>query len=153
MMSATKKLIPLLFVCLVAGCEQDVREAPEDKADLVPVGGKVTMDGQPLANATVMFAPVGEKADLAYYGITDLSGTFSLLSPTQRPGAAPGAYTVVISKYARPDGTPFPPDAGSDVLGTGVEHVPARYSNPQQTELRATVPAGGKEDFEFPLTK
>jgi hypothetical protein len=151
MMSAMSKLIPALLVCLIAGCGSEGREPPEDTADLVPVKGSVTMDGEPLANATVMFIPAGGSPQLSYYATTDFSGKFSLASPLGRSGAAPGDYTVTISKFARADGTPFPPDADSADFGTGVEHIPPIYSDFARTQIRATVPQEGREDFDFPL--
>lgn len=152
-------LAALATTVLLAGCSSGLRELPEETAELVPVGGVVTLDGEPLNNAVVQFYPAsggkgGEGGGTAYFGHTDLTGRFDLASPGGRSGAAPGSYTVVISKFARPDGSPFPPDADSgEFAADGVEHVPPKYSDPAETELRATVPQDGKTDFEFPLKK
>ena len=146
----------LLSACvLLAGCSSGLRELPEETAELVPVGGVVTLDGEPLANAVVQFYPTSDgQGGAGYFGHTDLTGRFDLASPGGRSGAAPGSYTVVISKFARADGSPFPPDADSGAFAAeGVEHVPPKYSDSGRTELRATVPQEGKTDLEFPLKK
>ena len=145
----------LLVSLLFAGCNSGLRELPEETAELVPVGGVVTLNGEPLANAVVQFYPTsGGGQGAGYFGHTDLTGRFDLASPAGPSGAAPGSYTVAISKFARADGSPFPPDADSGVFAAeGVEHVPPKYSDPGRTELRATVPQEGKTDFEFPLKK
>ena len=136
---------------LLAGCSGE--ELKPDDAELTSVKGTVTLDGEPLANASVQFIPsVGSGVKGTYYGTTDMAGKFELRNARGRVGAEEGQFTVVVSKFAQKDGTPLPADADSgDIAALGMEHLPPKYSDPQKSEIRATVPSGGKEDFEFPL--
>jgi hypothetical protein len=83
------------FVCVVAalGCH----------GEIVPVSGRVTLEGQPLANAVVTFQPMGsgksaETTTTGSVGKTDSEGRFvlRLVSPEQY-GAAVGDHFVTIS--------------------------------------------------------
>jgi hypothetical protein len=75
-------------------------------ADVVPVSGRVTLDGKPLAGARVTFQPRAEGAAsgepaTGSVGQTDEDGhyTLRLIKPDQ-PGAAVGEHTVTISAAA-----------------------------------------------------
>ncbi len=134
------------------GCGSGDEGLKDDTAQLTPAGGTVTLDGEPLAYASVQFIPQSADQQGAYYGSTDMAGKFELQNARGRLGAEAGQFTVVISKFAQKDGTPLPPDADSgDVAALGMEHLPPNYSDPNKSEIRATIPPGGKSDFEFPL--
>lgn len=151
MMKQLKTVV--LSVFLLAGCGSSDGGKPDD-SPLVPVSGVVTLDDEPLANASVQFFPVaGSAAGLPAYGTTDITGRFDLQNARGRSGCEPGAYTVVVSKFAQKDGTPIPADAGGDVAAAlGHEHVPAKYSDPQKSQLQITIPDAGRDDVELPLT-
>ena len=109
--------------------------------DLSSVEGTVTLDGQPLANATVNFEPVeGGTARSSYDGQTDASGHYVLHATASQKGAELGDYTVHITlpKLASDD-----PNAKTSIK------LPPKYNT--QTELRATV-KDGKNKFDWPLT-
>ena len=83
-------LVLLLYVLLLtgaAGCGGGPK--------LFPVSGLVTLDGQPLADAGVLFVPVDKGP--AASGTTDAAGKFRLTT-TNRSGAIAGHYGVAISK-------------------------------------------------------
>src|SRR5438552_3712890 len=70
-----------------------------DKA--VPVSGAVKLNGKPLANAQVSFQPTASggsaKAGVGSYGVTDVSGNYSLkMADTDQPGAVIGTHRVEI---------------------------------------------------------
>jgi hypothetical protein len=126
--------------------------AGDDTAELAPSGGTVVLDGEPVANAAVTLTPAA-KAGNGAVGVTDEFGVFKLTNVRGRDGAEAGTYTVTISKFAMPDGSPFPPDADSgDFAAMGVEHIPPKYSDPQQSKLTVDIPPGGKNDLYFELT-
>lgn len=143
--------VGLLF-CLnigLLGCGSGV-EQPE--VDLVPVSGTVTMDNKPLSNASVRFIPIEGLASLSCTGVTDTNGKFTLRTRNADEGCPTGKFKVVISKFARQDGTPLPDDLdGATAAAAGMEHIPPKYSNSEKSELTAEVPEGGKEDFQFDL--
>lgn len=113
---------------------------------LVPVSGEVTLDGQPVADAAVVFTPLqgGPPASAT----TDAQGRYQLATNNQ-PGAVPGEHRVTITKQTMhgitPDGMPGPG-------GIRIEwHVPERYSRAETSVLTATVGAD-KREFPFALS-
>ena len=135
------------LIGLAAGCS-DGAEAPK-LPPLVPVSGTVLMDGNPLADATVTFLP--EAATDAFrgpMGRTDAAGKFELSSDVgggkQAKGAAVGKYKVVVSKFIKADGTPFPPDSKEAPMNVGArESIPMQYTSPTESPFVRDVPQGG----------
>src|SRR5262245_63669140 len=79
--------LPLAAVVLLSGC---------DGRAVAPVSGRVTLDGQPLANVLVVFEPInGNNPGLGSVGRTDADGRFVLrqIQP-DRPGALVGQHRV-----------------------------------------------------------
>ena len=100
------------------------------------VNGVVTLDGQPLPEATVMFQPTNGRASIA---TTDSAGRYSLIYLDGVPGALLGAHTVVIR-------TEIPGEDGQPPIAK--EKLPKKYH--EQTELTAEVkPGSNRFDFEF----
>src|SRR5687768_11537835 len=60
-----------------------------------PVSGVVTLDGKPLAGASIHFVPEGSGRDAT--GETGTSGNFTMSTFKPRDGVVPGTYKVVIS--------------------------------------------------------
>src|SRR6056297_2221581 len=125
-------MLPLFLVTISqSGCNT-APDAPE--LDLAPVSGTVMADGEPLANAVVMFVPNEGEAARSPFGTTDDSGNYELAYQGQ-PGCPPGKYRITISKFAQQDGSPFPADMPQeDQMAEGMEHVPAKYSSSEKTE-------------------
>jgi len=143
-----------IFVChaflfLAAnGCSEKSGGPP-----LVPAEGTVTLDGKPLADASVMFIPSGETMGQAGMGKSDASGRFVIAKvDDRRPGAAVGGYRVVISKKVNPDGTVFQPRPDQDPMTAAYkELLPPVYCDEAQSRLTAEVPVGGVKSLEFKL--
>lgn len=113
---------------------------------LLPVSGTVTLDGQPVPDAAVLFIPVqgGPPASAT----TDAQGRFQLATNNQ-PGAVPGEHRVTITKQTMhgvtADGRPGPG-------GIRIEwHVPEQYSRAETSGLTATVGPNNQE-FHFQLS-
>lgn len=124
-----------LLVCslFVLGCGQG--------KDVAPVSGLVTLDGEPLAGASVAFQPIGANPGSGSYGRTDSEGRFSLqLVNPDEPGAVVGRHRVSITLSEG--------ESSSDA-GPVVEKVPARYN--RNSELEVEVPAGGADSVRFDL--
>lgn len=111
-----------LLMLLCAGCGPG---GPE----LVPVEGTITLDDEPLANASVEFQPEHGSPSIA---TTDRQGHYVLKYGPDRPGAMVGTHTVRISTYGRSV------DGGVDHYTP--ERVPPRYN--EQTELIRQVKSG-----------
>jgi hypothetical protein len=113
---------------------------------LAPVSGKVTLNGAPLADATVEFVPVtGEKDDPlpSSVGTTGEDGRYSLVlaNRDKTPGGVVGKHTVIITlggKGGAKEGRP-----------TFHKQLPERYN--RKTELECVVPEDGREDANFDL--
>ncbi|MDO5309938.1 MAG: carboxypeptidase-like regulatory domain-containing protein [Planctomycetia bacterium] len=132
---------------------------------LVRVEGVVLYEGQPLAWASVGFAPEQvDPADGARFAtaLTDQNGEFQL-STLGIKGALPGDYVVTVEKYiankenaveqwsqARQQAgykEPEPPQT-IDV----VTAIPLEFSVKKTSPLTATVNAKGKNRFEIDLS-
>jgi hypothetical protein len=109
----------------------------------VSVEGTVTLDGQPLPEAHVMFYPevATPTEQKFYFGSTDQDGKFVLRSSIDgSEGAPPGKYnvtlTTAVAKQDATETTPLPP-----------ERVP-----PKHRKKEFEVPPEGAEDAKFELT-
>jgi len=127
-----------IALLLAAGCSS---------GSVVPVSGRVTMNGQPLANVHVSFQPIASGSDYnpggGSYAFTDADGRFTLrLVDGDTPGAVVGKHRVAI--------TPRNSDDDADRRGKGApQGVPERYN--RNTELTFEVTRGGTDKADFPL--
>jgi hypothetical protein len=117
---------------------------------IAPVSGKVTLDGQPLAGATVVFQPISSDKNVnpgpGSQGKTDEQGVYSLKMVGEGTnGAKVGKHRVEISKFVRDKSDPE-----SDRGGRPRDIVPSRYN--LKTTLTCDVPPGGRRDADFELT-
>ena len=119
----------LMLVC-VAGCGGPAHP------DVGRVNGVVTLDGQPLPEANVMFQPTNGRASIA---TTDKAGKYSLLYLDGVPGALLGAHKVIIR-------TEIPGEDGQPPIAK--EKLHKKYHD--QTELTAEVKRGSNT-FNFEL--
>lgn len=145
--------ISLLVVGSAAGCSS--RRGPAVEF----VEGRITLDGEPVADAIVGFSPAGGSGPAAH-GRTDAAGTYRL---TTAQGGAPlrgapvGEYIVTVQKYRNPVADlgpePDPADAAHAKWQAEVERlsviplqslaiIPIGYSDPATSGLTATVKPG-----------
>ncbi|HJZ53797.1 MAG TPA: carboxypeptidase-like regulatory domain-containing protein [Gemmataceae bacterium] len=129
------------LLLLVAGCSGG--------PDLAPVSGRITLDGKPLADATVGFYPVGANTDVMSTGRTNSNGEYSLKTVMKnQPGAVVGQHRVSITVEPDLTGSDLPADQLGKVARP--PKLPARYQG-QESELNCNVPPGGKTDANFDL--
>ena len=127
--------LALAFTLAAAGCG-GARDY--STLQLVPVTGKITLDGAPLAGAQVHF----QGSDgLGATGVTDSGGNYTLNYDSEQAGSPPGAKTVKIT-------TAGAEEEGADPDNAVGEKVPARYN--RQTTLKADVSATNST-FNFDL--
>jgi len=124
---------------------------PQAKADATPslqpakVTGTVTLDGKPLAGATIVFRPQkGRPAS----GVTDGQGRYSLSTSAKDDGALPGVYRVTIAADSQDPAKSNEPQ--SNRRAADKPAIPARYSNPATTGLTTEV-CPGPNVFDFEL--
>jgi hypothetical protein len=127
------------FGCLLflAGCGGGGKE--------YPVSGVVTLDGNPVANATVRFFPdEGTDPMSSGYALTGTDGKFVVTGGKNPKGLAAGRYKVTVSKTP-PQTASSEEGAGAVVEGPGLkDEFPPIYSNPTQTILSYSVTGDGQ---------
>jgi hypothetical protein len=110
---------------------------------LVPVEGTITLDGRPLAGATIGLELVGGAKDFRlFHGETDANGRFAI-KPFERSstGAPPGEYYVMITSVKAPPGA-------NEMTVLPKEPVPQEYQNGSKT---LTVPDDGTTAADFAI--
>ena len=125
-MLSQRLLFGTLFLCFVGICV-----GCGDKINAVPVSGRVTINGKPLANATVCTNPIaakeGDKPGPGSTGITDENGEFVLrvqATDAEMEGAVPGKVRLVILE----NGGAEPRASNDDSAGPRVRRkVPVEY--------------------------
>ncbi len=123
------------------------------------VEGVVTLDGDPVADATVTFTPVTKGQGMSATGKSDASGKYTLTvvgagdaTVEAGSGTLAGEYfvgvvktevpTVLTEEEAEEQGVEFQggPEPGDDSGVTFV--VPQKYNNPAKSGLKYTVQQG-----------
>lgn len=149
----------LLLLAVAAGCS-----GSSDRPKLARASGIVTLDGEPVEGAIVNFLPVagGRLAT----GTTDATGRYTLTTFDKDDGAAVGEHYVGVVKMggegmqqvaqaevpAGEEGL-LPDLSAPGVKQPEIEYlVPEKYGNPKESQLKATVPAGGADDLNISLS-
>ena len=123
--AASTLLLGLLIGCGASGPETSTVE------------GTVTLDGQPLAGALLIFTPQGTAGGRMSGGQTDAQGHYELTYSRDQMGAVPGEHKIEITTYGQGEGDEPTP-----------EKLPAKYNT--QSELIKTVEPGENTiDFEL----
>lgn len=145
----------MIGVALLTGCGPG-------RPTVETVEGVVTLDGQPLEGATVLFSPAS--GGLPAAGRTESGGAFRLMTtaPGLKPtaGVAAGEYVVMVTKVEAPPVVEVPtddPNYGKAPMPTGQEKqskikyiVPQAYGT-KTSPLKATVEKGKKNTFTFQI--
>ncbi|ADB18536.1 hypothetical protein Psta_3881 [Pirellula staleyi DSM 6068] len=121
------------FALITTGC---------GSSGMVQVAGVVTLDGQPVEGAAVMFMPAeGRPAE----GYTDATGNFLLQTQTPGDGVAPGVYRVTVVK-TKVYGVEVNEDGTSGAFNPAAFReeflVPKKYSMPDTSGLEYTIEPG-----------
>jgi hypothetical protein len=122
--------------------------------------GLITLDGKPVAGATVTFHPEKERGRAAT-GLTDEDGVFLLQTFVSGDGALPGDYKVTVIKT---EALAAPPAAGDrekhkewmmkmmfnrSKQKPRASPLPKEYADPATTPLRVHVPSEGQVKLEL----
>jgi hypothetical protein len=116
----------ILLLAALAGCSRSSAPA------VAPVHGRLTLDGQPLPNTSVVFSASGMSTS---GGRTDKDGNYELIFKRGVMGAPIGTSRVTILEDTQVTHHP--------------QRVPARYN--EKSNLEREVKAGDNE-FNFDLT-
>lgn len=139
-------LVGLLFAAAMLGCEA----APQmnyGAANLIKAGGKVTLDGKPLADAVVTFESLVDSTTAN--GLTNASGDYILMFDSVMAGVMAGKKTVRISTTKKVLGLNSSEEGGGDeAQPKPAELVPARYNKDSELTVEVT---SGKTTYNFDL--
>lgn len=113
------------------------------KGGMGTVSGKVTLDGQPLADGLITFVPADGNSPTAGGKIKD--GVYSVQASTGSQKVVINASKVTGSRKAYAD------DPNSPVITTTKEILPEKYSSAPTTELKVEV-KGGSNTANFDLS-
>jgi hypothetical protein len=122
---------------------------------LVPVGGKLLVDGKPLDGVVVTFLPDISENLRGGSGTTDESGAFVVTDLAQnKPGLTPGNYTVTYSRMRLPDGSAMPKVDPANPPPPGlirVETLPGFLTtpNPKDPTRQVVIPEEGNSNLEL----
>jgi hypothetical protein len=119
---------------------------------VVPVSGRVTLDGKPAAGVHVGFQPVATAGNNnpggGSYAITDDDGRFTLrMVEGGQSGAVVGKHRVEITTRGAEA------DSGTDTrpkTGAPKTVIPPKYN--RNSDLTFEVPSGGTDKADFTLT-
>lgn len=139
----TSVAILAVLACLAAvGCGAEFPTAN--------VSGVVTLDGEPLQNASLYFQPQRVDASPVVgppsIGVTDAEGRYVLKTSEGTSGAVIGPHVVSISTFESRMVDPKNSDRQEVV---SQERVPKRYR--AASELTIAVPSSGVPDADFDL--
>lgn len=143
-------ILPAAILTLTIGCGGG--------NDANPVEGRVTLDGNPLSGATVVFSPADGSSDGAS-GITDENGVYTLfraIGGDVGEGAVAGDYVVTVSKAPVATGNAAA-SGSSDAMPNPTastaakSEVHTKYNRAETSGLTATVVDGTNNDINFEL--
>jgi hypothetical protein len=122
---------------------------------LVKTEGLITLDGKPIAGATVTFHPEAEGGRMAT-GLTDADGIFQLQTFTEADGALPGDYKVTVIKTEALEASPSasgPEKMMKTMFNRSKKKpsslLPKEYADVSRTPLRVHVPHEGQVHVEL----
>jgi hypothetical protein len=130
----------------------------------VKVEGTVTLDGQPVPGAMVIFYP--EDGGPQANALTDADGAFRLTTFNTGDGAMPGSHKVTVSKQKGKEDTtvgvhPEDPDSMHKAISGAIgkdprkelnkppNTLPPDYGDKSKTPLKYQVPADGAIKIEL----
>jgi len=116
-----------------SGCGRSGRQIP----NRVPVSGRVTIAGQPLAYGTVQLVPESPEGHAAMGTIK--GGSFTLASAESSPGVVKGSYKVSIVSPQPIDPSNRPSDIFSPEANKS--NIPKRYGSVETSGLSVDVNA------------
>jgi len=145
---APRLSLGLLFVAslVVAGCSGSAGK----------ITGSVTLDGQPLTQAMLSFAPADKTTKGNNVAETDEEGNFEVKpNPKTRVTLPPGKYNVFITKLVDKEGNvpPPPEDPALPGIHKGLKNmVPRKYAPGSSPVLEVVIKPGDNQLPAFELT-
>jgi hypothetical protein len=137
--------IPALLLFGLIGCNSRPYQVAQ-------VSGRVTLDGQPLAKASITFVPMASKENIApgptAAAFTDADGRYTVGIDKDTPGSVVHKCRIYITTLIG-DSKPDEQDGGPPMLRRRKDKVPGKYNT--ETTLTFDVPPGGTDKADFDL--
>lgn len=125
-------LLMFVLVLVGSGCGKS------DPRELVSISGKVTYEGAPVEEGTIMFInPTSQDTE---QGILESGGEFSL-------EVVRGNYKVVIEPIM--EEKQAGPEIAPEKVYKTVDNIPLKYRRPESTDLTANVDEEGEFTFDM----
>lgn len=124
----------------------------------VPAEGIITLDGEPISGAAIVF--ISDGGDISANGISGPDGEFSLDAFPYKKGAVPGPYKCIVTRTVEITTN------SAEMRGEEAEHaategggaqvgvkndLPMKYSQPSE-DFKFVVPDDGITDLKLELT-
>ena len=150
--AAVKLAVAFVLLAVTIGCGGDDRVAT--------VRGTVTLDGEPVGDASVTFMP--KEGGRPAFGMTDADGAYELTTFKEADGAMVGNHLVTVTAFEEEVNAKA--EAAAEELGSLAEvmHpnarpkqtwiVPQVYSESETSGLEFEVKRGEKNQADFPLS-
>lgn len=142
-----KGIVAALGLSLVLGCA-DRRAADEPQVELIPLTGRVLVDGKPAAGARVTLHPEDKSVlgTVTPHAEADAEGRFSITTYAPADGIPQGRYKATVSwcDVLNP---------GASETNFGPEKLPRRYQHPDASGLLAVVGNDSTELTPFELSR
>ncbi|MCA9075081.1 MAG: hypothetical protein KDA93_08615 [Planctomycetaceae bacterium] len=119
----------------MSSCSGGGPQPPTDK-EVVPVTGKVTLDGEPATSVVVKFYPkssINDPDPNSFQGGVDEQGNLFAGTYANNDGLAPGEYMVTFEKY----------DTSNIIIGQKpADLLKQKYWDPTKSEFSVNVQSG-----------
>ncbi len=134
-------LVALTFVCALLLMSAGCGRGSGSRAT-----GKVLLNGQPLADAEVLFEMKSKEGAAKYVARSDAEGKFAVVPPGGK-AIIPGTYRVAITKWVDKKGKVTDPAEIDQLRAAGMAKnvVPDQYSDFATTPLTAQLQDGKTE--------
>ncbi|QDU10293.1 carboxypeptidase regulatory-like domain-containing protein [Gimesia aquarii] len=132
-------LFSLLFLFFQVGCGDR-----GDRPELAYVSGTVTLDGNPVESARIIFMPTEGSAPRGAIGVSDTEGKYELIYINEK-GCPPGKFKVAITTRGQKY------DDEGNFVGAREESIPAKYHNENKTKLTANISLDDENVVDFSL--
>jgi hypothetical protein len=142
-------ILMLMLTVQASGCGGAAKNRPP----MAKVSGKVLYNGEPLANATVVFQLADQSAPRRSEGLTDSDGSFTLTTYNTNDGAFIGSNVVTVTKQGAGTGQRVMTPADLAAMGGTPptdDELPGKFADPKTSGLKFEVESGNN-DFEISL--
>lgn len=143
------RLCAAVVLMVVVGCGRQPDKWERARLQTMPATGRITLDGQPVSRATIIFR--NDTVPTSPSALTSDDGSFQLRTYLPKDGAPVGTYAVSIAKTTEIQPLSEDPEAPAPPVKI-THHLPRRYEDPKTSGFTAEVTERGPNEFVFELS-